>query len=75
MSKTRFKSTPQNFLKSAENRDIIILIFENQTMTCIATRTIRKQKIIRILKILKDVSTKSTKFVIEKPRALYNAGI
>ena len=31
------------FLKSIENRDIIILISENQTMTCIPTRMIREQ--------------------------------
>jgi len=30
-------------LKSVENRDIIILISENQTMTRIPTRTIREQ--------------------------------
>jgi len=31
-------------LKTIANKDIIILISENQTMTCIPTRTIREHK-------------------------------
>jgi hypothetical protein len=43
MSKTRYLSTAQYFLKSLRNKDIISLIFENQTMTIIPTRMIREQ--------------------------------